>query len=232
MDGYIYWMDVKKKWHGNLECIPIGFVEKEDDSKWSCRFFLFLLDATRHVRFSAIIFRLPIFLFVHGQECSCAFLSQPISIDCQVLFIFFFSGRLCRNRYCTFLDFQNRFDKVCRIVFRFVHRPLADSFRRNLLQKWQCQCLSGFLRVFQDLKSGAHPYLPYDLAVCSCMDIIYIRFSVTYFLYSFHSAWSFLFSLERALPEKFHFFIEKIIRKSKQTSHFNGMFITQSRDCQ
>ena len=151
---------------------------------------------------------------------------------CQVLFIFFFSGRLCRNRCCTFLDFQNRFDKVCRIVFRFVHRPLADSFRRNLLQKWQCQCLSGFLRVFQDLKSGAHPYLPYDLAVCSCMDIIYIRFSVTYFLYSFHSAWSFLFSLERALPEKFHFFIEKIIRKSKQTSHFNGMFITQSRDCQ
>lgn len=36
---------------------------------------MFLLDATRHVRFSAIIFRLPIFLFVHGQECSCAFLS-------------------------------------------------------------------------------------------------------------------------------------------------------------
>lgn len=144
---------------------------------------------------------------------------------------FLFFGKIM-HRYCTFLDFQNRFNKVCRIVFRFVHRPLADSFRRNLLQKWQCQCLSGFLRVFQDLKSGAHPYLPYDLAVCSCMDIIYIRFSVTYFLYSFHSAWSFLFSLERALPEKFHFFIEKIIRKSKQTSHFNGMFITQSRDCQ
>ena len=128
---------------------------------------------------------------------------------CQVLFIFFFSGRLCRNRCCTFLDFQNRFDKVCRIVFRFVHRPLADSFRRNLLQ-------NGNASAFQDLKSGAHPYLPYDLAVCSCMDIIYIRFSVTYFLYSFHSAWSFLFSLERALPEKFHFFIEKIIRKSKE----------------
>lgn len=160
------------------------------------------------------------------------FYRQPISIDCQVLFIFFFSGRLCRNRYCTFLDFQNRFNKVCRIVFRFVHRPLADSFRRNLLQKWQCQCLSGFLRVFQDLKSGAHPYLPYDLAVCSCMDIIYIRFSVTYFLYSFHSAWSFLFSLERALPEKFHFFIEKIIRKSKQGSGKAMNQITQSRDCQ
>lgn len=63
------------------------------------------------------------------------FYRQPISIDCQVLFIFFFSGRLCRNRYCTFLDFQNRFDKVCRIVLRFVPRPLADSFRRNLLHK-------------------------------------------------------------------------------------------------
>ena len=46
---------------------------------------------------------------------------------CQVLFIFFFSGRLCRNRCCTFLDFQNRFDKVCRIVFRFVRRPAATS---------------------------------------------------------------------------------------------------------
>ena len=137
---------------------------------------------------------------------------------------FLFFGKIM-HRYCTFLDFQNRFNKVCRIVFRFVHRPLADSFRRNLLQ-------NGNASAFQDLKSGAHPYLPYDLAVCSCMDIIYIRFSVTYFLYSFHSAWSFLFSLERALPEKFHFFIEKIIRKSKQTSHFNGMFITQSRDCQ
>lgn len=153
------------------------------------------------------------------------FYRQPISIDCQVLFIFFFSGRLCRNRYCTFLDFQNRFNKVCRIVFRFVHRPLADSFRRNLLQ-------NGNASAFQDLKSGAHPYLPYDLAVCSCMDIIYIRFSVTYFLYSFHSAWSFLFSLERALPEKFHFFIEKIIRKSKQGSGKAMNQITQSRDCQ
>ena len=46
---------------------------------------------------------------------------------CQVLFIFFFSGRLCRNRCCTFLDFQNRFDKVCRIVFRFVRRLAATS---------------------------------------------------------------------------------------------------------
>ena len=72
------------------------------------------------------------------------FYRQPISIDCQVLFIFFFSGRLCRNRYCTFLDFQNRFDKVCRIVFRFVHRPLADSFRRNLLQNGRYGCAPDF----------------------------------------------------------------------------------------
>ena len=46
---------------------------------------------------------------------------------CQVLFIFFFPGRLCRNSYCTFPDFQNRFDKVCRIVFRFVRRLAATS---------------------------------------------------------------------------------------------------------
>lgn len=185
---------------------------------------MFLLDATRHVRFSAIIFRLPIFLFVHGQECSCAFLSATHKYWLSGIVHFLFFGKIM-HRYCTFLDFQNRFDKVCRIVFRFVHRPLADSFRRNLLQ-------NGNASAFQDLKSGAHPYLPYDLAVCSCMDIIYIRFSVTYFLYSFHSAWSFLFSLERALPEKFHFFIEKIIRKSKQGSGKAMNQITQSRDCQ
>ena len=70
--------------------------------------FLFLLDATRHVRFSTIIFRLPIFLFVHEQEDSC---TLPLATHkyCQVLFIFFFPGRLCRNSYCTFPDFQNRF---------------------------------------------------------------------------------------------------------------------------
>ena len=141
------------------------FLKKNDTSIWNvylsdsrkkrtiqnnpARFLLFLLDATRHVRFSTIIFRLPIFLFVHGQECSCAFLSQPISIDCQVLFIFFFSGRLCRNRYCTFLDFQNRFDKVCRIVFWFVHRPLADSFRRNLLQNGNASAFPDFSVSFK-----------------------------------------------------------------------------------
>ena len=77
------------------------------------------------------------------------FYRQPISIDCQVLFIFFFSGRLCRNRYCTFLDFQNRFDKVCRIVFWFVHRPLADSFRRNLLQNGNSSAFPDFSVSFK-----------------------------------------------------------------------------------
>lgn len=68
---------------------------------------------------------------------------------CQVLFIFFFSGRLCRNRCCTFLDFQNRFDKVCRIVFRFVHRSLADSFRRNLLQNGNASAFPDFSVSFK-----------------------------------------------------------------------------------
>ena len=77
------------------------------------------------------------------------FYRQPISIDCQVLFIFFFSGRLCRNRYCTFLDFQNRFDKVCRIVFRFVPRPLADSFRRNFLQNGNASAFPDFSVSFK-----------------------------------------------------------------------------------
>lgn len=87
------------------------------------------------------------------------FYRQPISIDCQVLFIFFFSGRLCRNRYCTFLDFQNRFDKVCRIVFRFVHRPLADSFRRNLLQ-------NGNASAFPDFSVSFKTWNPVHIRIC------------------------------------------------------------------
>lgn len=87
------------------------------------------------------------------------FYRQPISIDCQVLFIFFFSGRLCRNRYCTFLDFQNRFNKVCRIVFRFVHRPLADSFRRNLLQ-------NGNASAFPDFSVSFKTWNPVHIRIC------------------------------------------------------------------
>lgn len=87
------------------------------------------------------------------------FYRQPISIDCQVLFIFFFSGRLCRNRCCTFLDFQNRFDKVCRIVFRFVHRPLADSFRRNLLQ-------NGNASAFPDFSVSFKTWNPVHIRIC------------------------------------------------------------------
>ena len=78
---------------------------------------------------------------------------------CQVLFIFFFSGRLCRNRYCTFLDFQNRFDKVCRIVFRFVPRPLADSFRRNLLQ-------NGNASAFPDFSVSFKTWNPVHIRIC------------------------------------------------------------------
>lgn len=58
---------------------------------------MFLLDATRHVRFSAIIFRLPIFLFVHGQECSCAFLSATHKYWLSGIVHFLFSGRLCTD---------------------------------------------------------------------------------------------------------------------------------------
>ena len=47
------------------------------------------------------------------------------------------------------LDFQNRFDKVCRIVFRFVHRPLADSFRRNLLQNGNASAFPDFSVSFK-----------------------------------------------------------------------------------
>ena len=62
---------------------------------------------------------------------------------------FLFFGKICRNRCCTFLDFQNRFDKVCRIVFRFVHRPLADSFRRNLLQNGNASAFPDFSVSFK-----------------------------------------------------------------------------------
>ena len=144
------------------------------------------------------------------------FYRQPISIDCQVLFIFFFSGRLCTD-IVLFLIFRIGLIKsaVLSSGLSTGHLPIASegtSYKMAMPVPFRISpCLSR-------PEIGAHPYLPYDLAVCSCMDIIYIRFSVTYFLYSFHSAWSFLFSLERALPEKFHFFIEKIIRKSKQGS--------------
>lgn len=68
---------------------------------------LFLLDATRYVRFSAIIFRLPIFLFVHGQECSCAFLSATHKYWLsQVLFIFFFREDYAETDIVLFLIFR------------------------------------------------------------------------------------------------------------------------------
>lgn len=71
---------------------------------------------------------------------------------------FLFFGKIM-HRYCTFLDFQNRFNKVCRIVFRFVHRPLADSFRRNLLQ-------NGNTSAFPDFSVSFKTWNPAHIRIC------------------------------------------------------------------
>lgn len=71
---------------------------------------------------------------------------------------FLFFGKIM-HRYCTFLDFQNRFNKVCRIVFRFVHRPLADSFRRNLLQ-------NGNASAFPDFSVSFKTWNPAHIRIC------------------------------------------------------------------
>lgn len=159
MDGYIYWMDIKKKWHGNLECIPIGFVEKRtiqnNPAASFCSFLTLPGMSGSPPSFSDYLY----FYSFMDRNVHAHFYRQPISIDCQVLFIFFFSGRLCRNRYCTFLDFQNRFNKVCRIVFRFVHRPLADSFRRNLLQ-------NGNASAFPDFSVSFKTWNPAHIRIC------------------------------------------------------------------
>ena len=76
---------------------------------------------------------------------------------CQVVHFLFF-GKIM-HRYCTFLDFQNRFNKVCRIVFRFVHRPLADSFRRNLLQ-------NGNASAFPDFSVSFKTWNPVHIRIC------------------------------------------------------------------
>lgn len=141
------------------------FLKKNDTSIWNvylsdsrkkrtiqnnpARFLLFLLDATSMSGSPPSFSDYLYFYSFMDRNVHAHFYRQPISIDCQVLFIFFFSGRLCRNRYCTFLDFQNRFDKVCRIVFRFVHRPLADSFRRNLLQNGNASAFPDFSVSFK-----------------------------------------------------------------------------------
>lgn len=141
------------------------FLKKNDTSIWNvylsdsrkkrtiqnnpARFLLFLLDATSMSGSPPSFSDYLYFYSFMDRNVHAHFYRQPISIDCQVLFIFFFSGRLCRNRYCTFLDFQNRFNKVCRIVFRFVHRPLADSFRRNLLQNGNASAFPDFSVSFK-----------------------------------------------------------------------------------
>ena len=155
--GWIFWMAI--------------FLKKNDTSIWNvylsdsrkkrtiqnnpARFLLFLLDATSMSGSPPSFSDYLYFYSFMDRNVHAHFYRQPISIDCQVLFIFFFSGRLCRNRYCTFLDFQNRFDKVCRIVFWFVHRPLADSFRRNLLQNGNASAFPDFSVSFKT-RNPAH----------------------------------------------------------------------------
>ena len=88
--------------------------------------FLFLLDATRHVRFSTIIFRLPIFLFVHEQEDSC---TLPLATHkyCQVLFIFFFREDYAETVIVLFLIFRiGLFNNICPYCL-----PVCPPARRH-----------------------------------------------------------------------------------------------------
>lgn len=120
------------------------------------------------------------------------FYRQPISIDCQVLFIFFFSGRLCRNRYCTFLDFQNRFDKVCRIVFRFVRRSAVRS-------PASCEIGNGtYSWKFAPAISPVSLHAP--------KDGIRLPQSVTYLPYPFPHRMAFLLSLGKGSAREIPFF--------------------------
>ena len=121
------------------------------------------------------------------------FYRQPISIDCQVLFIFFFSGRLCRNRYCTFLDFQNRFDKVCRIVFRFVRRSAVRS-------PASCEIGNGtYSWKFAPAISPVSLHAP--------KDGIRLPQSVTYLPYPFPHRMAFLLSLGKGSAREIPFFL-------------------------
>ena len=123
------------------------------------------------------------------------FYRQPISIDCQVLFIFFFSGRLCRNRYCTFLDFQNRFDKVCRIVFRFVRRSAVRS-------PASCEIGNGtYSWKFAPAISPVSLHAP--------KDGIRLPQSVTYLPYPFPHRMAFLLSLGKGSAREIPFFLWK-----------------------
>lgn len=118
------------------------FLKKNDTSIWNvylsdsrkkrtiqnnpARFLLFLLDATRHVRFSTIIFRLPIFLFVHEQEDSC---TLPLATHkyCQVLFIFFFREDYAETVIVLFLIFRiGLFNNICPYCL-----PVCPPARRH-----------------------------------------------------------------------------------------------------
>lgn len=93
------------------------FLKKNDTSIWNvylsdsrkkrtiqnnpARFLLFLLDATRHVRFSTIIFRLPIFYSFMNRKIHAHFHWQPISIV----------------RYCSFSFFREDYAETVIVLF-------------------------------------------------------------------------------------------------------------------
>ena len=104
-----------------------------------------------------------------------------------------FSGRLCRNRYCTFLDFQNRFDKVCRIVFRFVRRSAVRS-------PASCEIGNGtYSWKFAPAISPVSLHAP--------KDGIRLPQSVTYLPYPFPHRMAFLLSLGKGSAREIPFFL-------------------------
>ena len=89
------------------------FLKKNDTSIWNvylsdsrkkrtiqnnpARFLLFLLDATSMSGSPPSFSDYLYFYSFMDRNVHAHFYRQPISIDCQVLFIFFFSGRLCTD---------------------------------------------------------------------------------------------------------------------------------------
>ena len=111
--------------------------------------FLFLLDAIRHVRFSAIIFRLPIFLFVHEQEDSSHFHWQPLSIV----------------RYCSFSFFREDYAETGIVLFLIFRIGLIISaVLSSGLSAGPPPLLRSALRTlsfFRDYRSGPPSVLPH-----------------------------------------------------------------------
>lgn len=132
------------------------------------------------------------------------FYRQPISIDCQVLFIFFFREDYAETDIVLFLIFRIGLIKsaVLSSGLSTGHLPIASegtSYKMAMPVPFRISpCLSR-----PEIRRTSVS------AIWPCSLFLYghniYPFFCHIFLYSFHSAWSFLFSLERALPEKFHF---------------------------